>query len=232
MHMKRVLVVSDDATSRAWVVPGGRRPRRPARRGASRATCSKLLLDGERRSRRARRGQQPGGLGQVVEQAVSGGADLRLLVLVEPEGLQVLRLPVRIPSDFMVRGASSEELAARVRTLLWPGEEVARQELIRDRRAHAQPRHVSGDPRTARRSTSRTSSTRCSRSSSRIPVAPTRARCCFAECGGATTTVARARSTCTSGASAPRSATSCRGGSRRCATSGISGTGRRFSAAC
>jgi DNA-binding response OmpR family regulator len=45
--------------------------------------------------------------------------------------LQVLRLPVRVPSDFLVRGASSEELQARVRSLLWPGEEVTRQELIR-----------------------------------------------------------------------------------------------------
>ena len=70
-------------------------------------------------------------LAQVVEHAASGGVDLRLIVLVEPKGLEVLRLPVRVPSDFMVRGGSSDELAARTRTMLWPGEEVTRQELVR-----------------------------------------------------------------------------------------------------
>jgi DNA-binding response OmpR family regulator len=76
-------------------------------------------------------GRSPETLGQLVEHAASGGADLRLLVLVEPEGLSALRLPVRVPSDFLVRGASSDELAVRVRSLLWPGEEVTKQELIR-----------------------------------------------------------------------------------------------------
>lgn len=33
--------------------------------------------------------------------------------------------------DFFVRGASSDELAVRVRSLLWPGEEVTQQELVR-----------------------------------------------------------------------------------------------------
>jgi DNA-binding response OmpR family regulator len=130
MHMKRVLVVSDDAHSRAWV---------------SQAVASldvqiaeapmnelqKRLLDGETDLVVLDGGRSPEALGQVVEQASSNGADLTLLVLVEPEGLPVLRLPVRIPSDFLVRGASSDELSVRVRSLLWPGEEVTRQELIR-----------------------------------------------------------------------------------------------------
>jgi DNA-binding response OmpR family regulator len=91
----------------------------------------KRLLDGEVDLVVLDGGRSPQALGQLVEQAASTGADLRLLVLVESEGLQVLRLPVRMPSDFLVRGATSEELAVRVRTLLWPGEEVVRQELIR-----------------------------------------------------------------------------------------------------
>ncbi|MBE0476396.1 MAG: response regulator transcription factor [Coriobacteriia bacterium] len=33
--------------------------------------------------------------------------------------------------DFMVRGGSSDELAARVRALMWPGEEATDQELVR-----------------------------------------------------------------------------------------------------
>lgn len=130
MHMKRVLVVSDDAHSRAWVFQ--------AVSGldvqvaeAHVSELQKRLLDGDADLVVLDGGRSPDALGQLVEQAASSGADLRLLVLVEPEGLQVLRLPVRVPSDFLVRGAASEELSARVRSLLWPGEEVTRQELIR-----------------------------------------------------------------------------------------------------
>ena len=70
-------------------------------------------------------------LAQSVEHASSAGVDLRLLVVVQPDALSSLRLPVRVPSDFLVRGATAEELAARVRALLWPGEEAMRQELVR-----------------------------------------------------------------------------------------------------
>jgi len=42
-----------------------------------------------------------------------------------------LRLPTRMPADFMVRGSSSEEMVVRARTLMWPGEEVGSQELLR-----------------------------------------------------------------------------------------------------
>ncbi len=40
-------------------------------------------------------------------------------------------MPTRTGADFLVRGASSEELAARARALLWPGEEAGSQELLR-----------------------------------------------------------------------------------------------------
>lgn len=130
MHMKRVLVVSDDAHSQAWAfqaVSGLDVQVSEARV----SEFQKRLLDGDVDLVVLDGGRSPDALGQLVEEASQSGADLRLLVLVEPEGLQVLRLPVRIPSDFLVRGATSEELSVRVRSLLWPGEEVARQELIR-----------------------------------------------------------------------------------------------------
>jgi DNA-binding response OmpR family regulator len=130
MHMKRVLVVSDDAHSRAWVLQATS----SLDVQASEAPMSELhkrLLEGETDLVIVDGGRSPDALGQVVEQAASSGADLKLLVLVEPEGLHVLRLPVRVSSDFLVRGATSEELSVRVRTLLWPGEEVTRQELVR-----------------------------------------------------------------------------------------------------
>jgi DNA-binding response OmpR family regulator len=130
MHMKRVLIVSDDAHTRAWVgqalsgldlmtsqcAPGDMQKR------LLDGTADLVVLDG---------GRSPEVLAQVVEHAASGGVDLRLMVLVEPEGLESLRLPVRVPSDFVVRGSSSDELVARTRAILWPGEEVTRQELVR-----------------------------------------------------------------------------------------------------
>jgi len=130
MHMKRVLIVSDDTHSRAWV--------RQALAGldlqSSECAVSEMqrrLLDGESDLVVLDGGRSPEVLAQVVEHAASAGVDLRMLVLVEPEGLASLRLPVRVTSDFMVRGGSSEELAVRVRSMLWPGEEVTQQELVR-----------------------------------------------------------------------------------------------------
>jgi DNA-binding response OmpR family regulator len=66
-----------------------------------------------------------------VEHAAANGADLRLLAIIEAEALAGIRLPVRVESDFFVRGGSSEELTARSRALLWPGEEATDQELVR-----------------------------------------------------------------------------------------------------
>ncbi|MRS11671.1 MAG: response regulator transcription factor [Actinobacteria bacterium] len=40
-------------------------------------------------------------------------------------------MPVRCASDFVARAASAAELAARVRALLWPGEEVAAEDVVR-----------------------------------------------------------------------------------------------------
>ena len=130
MHMKRVLIVSDDSHTRAWVSQA------IANLDVRSEECQvgemqKRLLDGEVALVILDGGRSPEALGQLVEHAASGGVDLRLLVLIEPEGLQVMRLPVRVPSDFLVRGASSDELGVRVRSLLWPGEEVTKQELIR-----------------------------------------------------------------------------------------------------
>ncbi|PKQ14899.1 MAG: transcriptional regulator [Actinobacteria bacterium HGW-Actinobacteria-7] len=130
MHMKHALIVSDDTHTRAWVTQ--------ALDGLDLHTteCSlgemqKLLLGTGADLVVLDGGRNPEAPAQVVEHAAAGGIDLCLLVLVEAEGLQGLRLPVRIPSDFMVRGGSSDELVARTRAVLWPGEEVTQQELVR-----------------------------------------------------------------------------------------------------
>lgn len=130
MHMKRVLIASNDAHTRAWVAH--------AIEGLDVQTSEsivsemqKRLLDGETDLVILDGGRSPEAPAQVVEHAAAAGSDVRLLVLVELEGLGDLRLPVRTPTDFAVRGATSEELVARVRALLWPGEEVTKQELVR-----------------------------------------------------------------------------------------------------
>lgn len=50
-----------------------------------------------------------------------GGSNL--LVIVEEGSLSEFRLPMQVKSDFIVCGASAEECSARVRQLLWPGNE-------------------------------------------------------------------------------------------------------------
>ncbi|MBN2405076.1 MAG: response regulator transcription factor [Coriobacteriia bacterium] len=130
VHMKTVLIASDDAHTAAWVRDA------LAALDVSLMPCSLgelksklvgvsvdlLVLDG---------GRSPAAVVQLVEQAAAEGNDLHLMLLVEPEALEDLRVPVHIPSDFQVRGSSSAELIARIRKLLWPGEEVASQEVIR-----------------------------------------------------------------------------------------------------
>lgn len=48
-----------------------------------------------------------------------------LLVIVGEGQLARFRLPVQVKSDFVMRNASPEECAARIRQLLWPGNEAA-----------------------------------------------------------------------------------------------------------
>lgn len=46
-----------------------------------------------------------------------------LLVIVNEGQLADFRLPVQVKSDFVVHGAGSDECSARIRQLLWPGNE-------------------------------------------------------------------------------------------------------------
>jgi DNA-binding response OmpR family regulator len=130
MHMKSILIVSDDPHTRAWVsqVFDGLDATISYAAGGE---MQRMLLDGDADLAIVDGGRDPLALAQVVEHAASSGADVRLLLLVEPEVLSTLRLPVRMSSDFMVRGGTAAELLARVRTLLWPGEEVTAQEVLR-----------------------------------------------------------------------------------------------------
>jgi DNA-binding response OmpR family regulator len=130
MHMKRVLLASDDAHTRGWLrqallgldVAITETHLNEVQATLAKAEFDLVLLDG---------GRNPEVLVQLVENANATGQEIALFLLVEPEALAGLRLPVRLTSDFMVRGGTSEEVAARVRGLVWPGEEASAQELLR-----------------------------------------------------------------------------------------------------
>ena len=58
-----------------------------------------------------------------VESVLLEDGSASLLVIVNEAQLPEFRLPVQVKSDFVVHGAGSEECAARIRQLLWPGNE-------------------------------------------------------------------------------------------------------------
>jgi len=130
MHMRRALLVSDDVHTLAWVrqalskvdmsLTEARAKDLTAR--LAEADVDLVVVDG---------GRTPEPLAQAVENAASEGLDVRLMLIVESEALSGLRLPTRLKSDFFVRGNASDELVARVRALMWPGEEASTQELVR-----------------------------------------------------------------------------------------------------
>lgn len=130
MHMKRVLIASDDDFTRAWA-RSALEPLDLIVDDCSLSGISTTCADRESDLVVADGGRSPESAVTAVEHLAGQGNEVRLLVLVEPEVLEGLRLPVRVPADFLVRGASSVEFATRARNLLWPGEELSSDELIR-----------------------------------------------------------------------------------------------------
>jgi len=130
MRMKKILIAADDAHTSAWIRSamdelGVTLFEVRLNDLAARLTAEEfdlVVLDG---------GRAPQVLAQNVETATAGGANPRLLILCDRDALTALRLPVRLRADFLVRGATSDEAAARARNLLWPGEEVSSAEIIR-----------------------------------------------------------------------------------------------------
>jgi DNA-binding response OmpR family regulator len=54
-----------------------------------------------------------------------------IFVVVPPDSLSMLRLPVRLSHDFVMRSASDLEYQVRLHQLLWPGEEAGSTDFIR-----------------------------------------------------------------------------------------------------
>lgn len=65
-----------------------------------------------------------------IEEALAAAGCASLLVIVDGAALDEFRLPMRVHSDFVVRGACAQECAARIRQLLWPGNEASSSDFI------------------------------------------------------------------------------------------------------
>lgn len=75
------------------------------------------------------RGDALANLAQVEALLIENGS-APMLVIANEAQLGELRLPVQVKSDFVVHGASAEECAARIRQLLWPGNESSSSDYI------------------------------------------------------------------------------------------------------
>lgn len=130
MHVKRVVIAADDVHTRAWVETGVGAldaaifycPVGDLESRLLAEPCDLVIADA---------GDTPDRIIAIAESAAGRGSEVRLLLLVPADVLDRLRLPVALASDFVVRGSSAAEVAARVRALLWPGEEVAAHDVIR-----------------------------------------------------------------------------------------------------
>lgn len=129
-RMHRVLVASDDDLSAAWL--------RAAVEVFEVSTdiCrftefEKTLLERDPALVIADAGLEPENVVMQAERLSSAGPNFALLLVVEQAALDRVVLPQRMRSDIFVRGGSSAELATRARLLLWPGEEVSTDEIIR-----------------------------------------------------------------------------------------------------
>lgn len=65
-----------------------------------------------------------------LEQRLREAENVSLLLVVEAEALQTLRLPAHIRADFVLSTSPDAELLIRMRRLLWPGEETANSDFI------------------------------------------------------------------------------------------------------
>ena len=130
MHVKHVVVVADDLYTRAWI---------ESAIGAldvaidycTTADFANRLASAPGDLMVVEAGHAPDEAVALAETASAAGSDVRLMLIVEHDAFERLRLPVRCPSDFVARAASAQELGARVRMLLWPGEEVGSDDIIR-----------------------------------------------------------------------------------------------------
>jgi DNA-binding response OmpR family regulator len=65
-----------------------------------------------------------------AESLLSEDGSATMLIIVPVDKLAVFRLPLQVKSDFVVAGASEAECSARIRQLLWPGNESSSADFV------------------------------------------------------------------------------------------------------
>jgi len=128
--MKRVLIAADDAHARAWI-EGALDSLDVAHEICATGALGERLSADPADLTIVDAGRSTETVVQTAERAAARGAEVRLLLAVEADALETLRMPVHFPADFVVRGSGGAEVSARVRGLLWPGEEVGGQDVVR-----------------------------------------------------------------------------------------------------
>lgn len=68
--------------------------------------------------------------GAHMEKLLTENGCSAVLIIVDAEQLDEVRLPMSLKSDFIVHGATAGECSARIRQLLWPGNEGSQAEFI------------------------------------------------------------------------------------------------------
>lgn len=129
-HVKTIAIASDDQHLAARLCEALERldasvtvlPREAALRPERLSDPALLIADAGHDSR---------DIVAASERRAASDEPLPLLLVVERDAVAGLRLPVGVPSDFVVRDAAASEFAARARLLLWPGEEAAGSEIVR-----------------------------------------------------------------------------------------------------
>ena len=76
------------------------------------------------------RGDALENVGQAESTLVEEDGGASMLVIVSEAQLSEFRLPVQVKADFVVHGASPEECSARIRQLLWPGNESSPSDFV------------------------------------------------------------------------------------------------------
>lgn len=129
-HTKTVVVASDDAHLAARLVEALERldvaittlSRECALRPEKLPDASLLVADA---------GRDAWDMVAAVEKRAASDEPVAVLLVVDREAIARLRLPIGARADFVLRDAAAHEVATRARLLLWPGEEVAHQEIVR-----------------------------------------------------------------------------------------------------
>jgi DNA-binding response OmpR family regulator len=65
-----------------------------------------------------------------AESLLSEDGSATMLIIVPVDKLAAFRLPLQVKSDFVVAGASEAECSARIRQLLWPGNESSSADFV------------------------------------------------------------------------------------------------------